>query len=151
MVDGDYHKAELSRYFNYNPEETEIEQPISIQSNLDLLVTRSPETGTTVALVSQGQFEQRLRAAELLGNYDYVLIDTSPVSVTSEAVIMTSMISDILFVVRPGISKRNLVNSSLEQLTQNNSRILGLVVNGVKKNTEQYSYRSNYLLTSKLD
>ncbi|HEY9767609.1 MAG TPA: GNVR domain-containing protein [Coleofasciculaceae cyanobacterium] len=151
MVDGDYHKAELSRYFNYNPEETQLEQPISIQSNLDLLVTRSPETGTTVALVSQGQFEQRLRAAELSGNYDYVLIDTSPVSVTSEAVIMTSMILDILFVVRPGISKRNLVNSSLDQLTQNNSRILGLVVNGVKKNTEQYSYRSNYLLTSKLD
>ncbi|MGF1590405.1 MAG: GumC family protein [Pleurocapsa sp.] len=148
MVDGDYHKAQLSRYFNYNPEETEIEKPIPIQSNLDLLVTRPPETGKTVALVSQGQFEQRLKASELSGNYDYVLIDTSPVSVTSEAVIMTSMILDILFVVRPGISKRNSVNSSLEQLTQNNSRILGLVVNGVKKNTEEYSYRSSYLLPS---
>lgn len=50
--------------------------------------------------------------------------------------------------VRPGISKRNAVTTSLDVLTQHNSRILGLAVNGVKKNTEQYSYRSNYLLTS---
>ncbi|MDJ0567620.1 MAG: AAA family ATPase [Pleurocapsa sp. MO_192.B19] len=157
MVDADYHKAELSRHFNYNPEiQSNFKHPVHVEANLDLLVTQSPEAGKTIALVSQGQFDGRLRAAELSGNYDYVLVDTSPVSVTSEAVIMTSMISDILFVVRPGISKRNSVNSSLDQLTQNKSRILGLVVNGVKKNTEQYSYstystRSNYLLTSEAE
>lgn len=149
VVDGDYHKAELSQRFNYNPEETtNSDRPISLQPNLDLLPTKPFETGKTVALISQGQFQQRLKSAELFGNYNYVLIDTPPVSLTSEAVLMTSMILDILFVVRPGISKRNSVTTSLDALTHNKSRILGVVVNGVKKNTEQYAYRSNYLVAS---
>lgn len=150
MVDGDYHKAELSRHFNYDPtkHENNVQQPIRVKSNLDLLANKPLETGKTVALISQGQFEQRLKLAELFGEYDYVLIDTPPVSLTSEAVLMTSMISNILFVVRSGISKRNSVTTSLDLLTHNKSRILGLVVNGVKKNTEQYSHNSNHLLTS---
>jgi polysaccharide biosynthesis transport protein len=149
IVDGDYHKTELSQRFNYNPEEpTNSDRPIQLQPNLDLLPTKPSETGKTVALISQGQFQQRLKSAELFGNYNYVLIDTPPVSLTSEAVLMTSMMLDILFVVRPGISKRNSVTTSLDALTHNKSRILGVVVNGVKKHTEQYAYRSSYLVAS---
>jgi polysaccharide biosynthesis transport protein len=152
LVDGDYHKVELSQRFNYNPEEpSNSDRPIQLQRNLDLLATTASETQKTVASISQGQFEQRLRSAELFGNYNYVLIDTPPVSLTSEAVLMTSMMLDILFVVRPGISKRNSVTTSLDALTHNKSRILGVVVNGVKKNTEEYSYRSSYLLTSEVN
>ena len=149
IVDGDYYKGELSQRFDYNPRnQDEIEQAIPVKPNLDLLVIKPLATEKAVTLISWGQFEERLRAVESQGNYDYVLIDTSPVSLTSEAVVMTSVIWDTLFVIRPGTSKRNFVTSSLEQLITNNSRILGLVVNGVQKNTEEYSYRSNYLLTS---
>ncbi|VEP18893.1 conserved hypothetical protein [Hyella patelloides LEGE 07179] len=149
IVDGDYYKGELSQRFDYNPNsQQEIEQPISVKPNLDLFIIKPLETEKAVTLISWGQFEARLEAVESQGNYDYVLIDTSPVNLTSEAVVMTSVILDTLFVIRPGISKRNSVTSSLEQLITNNSRILGLVVNGVPKNTEEYSYRSNYLSTS---
>lgn len=142
MVDGDYRKADLSRRSGYLPGVQPPDRPVQIQTNLDVLMT-TPQQGKIAALVSQGQFEQRLLAGESFGDYDYVLIDTPPVSLTSETALMASVISNLLFVVRSGVSQRDCVMNSLEQLTQHEARILGLVVNGVETNTKQYSYRSN--------
>ena len=141
VVDGDYRKAELSRRLGYLQGDPS-DQPVQIQTNLDLLFT-TPQQGKIAALVSQGEFAQRLAAGESAGNYDFVLVDSPPVSHTSETVLMTSVISSLLFVVRPGTSQHNSVMSSLEQLNQHEARILGLVVNGVETNAKQYSYRSN--------
>ena len=151
VVDGDFRKAELSRRLGYGREvesadalrfANEIQQPVSIEPSLDLLPT-SPKQGKIVELVRRGRFEQSLAIAESADNYDYVLVDSAPVSLTSETALMANVVPNVLFVVRPGTSYSNSVNESLDQLAQHHAQILGLVINGVDANSKPYSYRSN--------
>jgi Mrp family chromosome partitioning ATPase len=151
LVDGDFRKAELSRRLGYGREvesadalrfANEVQQPVSIEASLDLLPT-SPKKGKIVELVRRGRFEQSLAVAESANNYDYVLIDSAPVSLTSETALMANVVPNVLFVVRPGTSYSNSVNESLEQLAQHQAQTLGLVINGVEANSKPYAYRSN--------
>ncbi|NEP54370.1 MAG: hypothetical protein F6K65_38505, partial [Moorea sp. SIO3C2] len=57
--------------------------------------------------------------------------------------LMAAVIPNLLFVVRPEISKRDFVSDSLEQLAQHNAQLLGLVVNGVETKSKPYLYRSS--------
>jgi succinoglycan biosynthesis transport protein ExoP len=143
LVDGDFRKAQLSHQLGYLSDRSVGNQLVSLQPNLDFVPTM-PQTGKIVDLVKRGRFERYLAAAESQKDYDYVLVDSAPVSSTSETALMAAIVPYVLFVVRPGISARNVVNESLEQLTQHHARLLGLVINGVEVQGHTYSYHSSH-------
>ena len=140
VVDGDFRQAELSHRLRYTQDTSAVEQPVQIQPGLDLLPTL-PKRGKIVELVTGGRFEQALAAAQSANDYDYVLVDSAPVSLTSETALMAAIVPNVLFVVQPGNSYSKSVNYSLEQLTQHHAQILGLVVNGVENSSKPYQYR----------
>lgn len=156
MVDADFHKAELTKTISsmtlFRETFSLIEQtddtPIEILSNLYLQTAR-PQQTNTAALVKQGRFEQNIASAEARNNYDYIIVDSAPVSLTSETALMAETINNVLFVVRPNSSERNSVYSSFEQLNQHQAKILGLVVNGVETNSRHYSYTPRSLEASR--
>lgn len=137
LVDGDFRKAELSQRLGIDRERSWSNQPVSVQHNLDFLPANPVQT-RVVDLVKRGRFARDLAAAQSVNNYDYVLIDSAPISLTSETALMAAVASDVLFVVRPGISARVAVNESLEQLAQHRARVIGLVINGVETPTQSY-------------
>ena len=152
MVDGDFHKAELTNSLPYLALEEVPGKPIQINSNLYLQTKNNwPEQSNTntAALVKQGKFEQHLEIMELDDDYDYIIVDSAPVSLTSETALMAHAISNVLYVVRPNVSERNSVYGSLEQLNRHNANILGLVINGVESNSRPYS--AGYLEAAKTD
>lgn len=140
MVDGDFRRADLSHRLRYAFSRDE-SRVVPIQPNLDFLPTQ-PKQGKIVDSVARGRFEQYLANAESTINYDYVLIDSAPISLTSETALMATVISNILFVVRPGVSARNAVNDGLEQLMQHNAKVVGLIINGVESQPYGYPERS---------
>jgi polysaccharide biosynthesis transport protein len=142
LVDGDFRKAQLSIQLGHLRDRTTGTQVIPLQPNLDFVPTM-PHSGRIVDLVKRGRFERYLAAAESQEEYDYVLVDSAPVSSTSETALMATIVPYVLFVVRPGVSARNVVNDSLEQLTQHHARLLGLVINGVEVQGTAYSYHPN--------
>ncbi len=148
LVDGDFRSAELSRSLGYAEDSTVEQLQRSIQPNLDLLPTL-PKRGKIVETIKRGRFEQALTACETKGNYDYVIVDSAPVSLTSETALMATLISNVLFVVRPDSSYKNSVNESFAQLSQHNVEILGLVVNAVESKKKPYSYHSDSSLVNK--
>lgn len=148
IVDGDFRKAELSRRLGYTHVCATGLEVIHLRPNLDFVPT-IPQQGKIVNLVSQGRFEQYLSAAESTHDYDYVLVDSAPVSLTSETALMATIVSHVLFVVRPGVSARNAVNDSLEQLTQHRAQVIGLVINAVEAQSRSYSYPSNSVMSQK--
>ncbi|KYC35501.1 exopolysaccharide biosynthesis protein [Scytonema hofmannii PCC 7110] len=147
LVDGDFRSAELSRSLGYAEDSTIEQLQRSIQPNLDLLPTL-PKRGKIVETIKRGRFEQALTACEARGNYDYVIVDSAPVSLTSETALMATLISNVLFVVRPDSSYKNSVNESFAQLSQHNVEILGLVVNAVESKKKPYSYHSDSSLVN---
>jgi polysaccharide biosynthesis transport protein len=142
LVDGDFRQAQLSRCLVYEQKRSSADRLIQLQSRLDLLPT-SVKQGNIAELVTQGQFEQSLAAAQSASSYDYILIDSAPVSLTSETALMAAIIPNVLLVVRPELSKRNSVNDSLNQLAQHHAQILGLVVNGVETKSRPYLSQSD--------
>jgi polysaccharide biosynthesis transport protein len=157
MVDGDFRKAELSqrvgcvkdwtlcdRFVKYLEEEfstapgaqnnslkKHLQQTlVSVHPNLDLLPTL-PQSGKIINLIRQGRFEETLAAASTIREYDYILVDSAPVSLTSETALMAGISENVIFVVRPNISRRDAFLNSIEQLTQHKAKILGWAINCV--------------------
>jgi polysaccharide biosynthesis transport protein len=147
VVDGDFRKAELSRRLKHLWNYAEEHQVVQVQPNLDLLPTM-PKQGRIMDLVARGRFEQYLATAQSAKGYDYVLVDSAPVSFTSETALMASVIPNVLFIVRPSISARNAVNDALEQLGQHNAKVIGLVVNSVETQSRSYPYKNTALVNS---
>ena len=79
--------------------------------------------------------------------YDLVVIDAPPLSVTADVLTLSKLADGILFVSRPGIvetesadlAQETIVNANLSQ------KVLGMVINGVKPNEfDRYSYHAKY-------
>jgi len=140
VVDGDFIRAELTQNLGFTQDLNIKNEVITIAPNLDLLPT-TPRSGQIVKMVSQGRFQQALADAESHTQYDYVLVDTAPVSATTATALMTAQIPNVLFVVKPGMSFSNSVRDSLQQLMEHQAQILGLVVNGVETNAKPYQQR----------
>lgn len=140
LVDGDFRRSELSRRLGYISGST-VEQ-VAVQRNLDLLPS-FPKEGKIMETIKRGHFERVLATCEENGDYDYVIVDSAPVSLTSETALMATIISNVLFVIRPNSSYKNPVNDSFAQLTQHNVQIFGLVINGVESKTTPYSQPSH--------
>ena len=140
VVDGDFIRAELTQDLGFTQELNLKNEVIELAPNLDLLPT-TPRSSQIVKMVSQGRFQQALADAESHTKYDYVLVDTAPVSATTATALMTAQIPNVLFVVKPGMSFSNSVRDSLQQLMEHQAQILGLVVNGVEDSAKPYKQR----------
>ncbi|HEY9847273.1 MAG TPA: polysaccharide biosynthesis tyrosine autokinase, partial [Candidatus Caenarcaniphilales bacterium] len=76
--------------------------------------------------------------------YDFVIIDTPPMAVAADALILGKMADGILTVVRPGVVDSASATSAKESLKQSGQNVLGQVVNGVIPDNEPDSYYYYY-------
>lgn len=146
LVDGDFHKAKLSKYFGYSlPRETNaLPMPIQINKMLNFLPICPLPMDKIMEFVARGKFEDYLNEAERSGNYDYVIVDTAPVNSTGETPLIAKALGNVLLVVQLGVSDRGMLQESLEQLVRHHAQILGLVLNGVEQRDEGYVYKQSH-------
>ena len=121
IVDSDLQRASLSKSLNimpekWNPEDRKTQRIINLSYGLDLIPAPAIPRDETSQFFTRGHFAQELEQIQTEGNYDYVLVDTSPIHLTSESMLIAPIIENILFVVRSGVSDRYSVMNSLEQL-----------------------------------
>ena len=145
LVDGDIQRTSLSKYLNILPEKqevnsVEIQHPVNLDYGLDFIPAPVIPKEKTAQFFTGGKFEQSLDQVQAAGNYDYVLVDSSPVHLTSESMLMTPIVENVLFVVRPGKSDRHPVMNSLEQLKLHKAQIKGLILNGSDSPSSNYRY-----------
>ncbi|MDJ0569303.1 MAG: P-loop NTPase [Pleurocapsa sp. MO_192.B19] len=145
VVDGDLQRATLSRHLGIVPEQRElnrieIKPTVNLNYGLDFIPAPAVPKEETAQFFARGNFEQYLNRVEAKGNYDYVLVDTPPVHLTSESMLMTPIIENLLFVIRPGTSDRHSVMDSLEQLKLHKAQIKGLILNEVDSPSSSYRY-----------
>jgi len=142
VVDADLQQAEMTRRLGRTEKkikENSKQAPITVFPGLDLLTAPSMRKDKITEFFARGDFERRLSSIQN-GNYDYVLVDSPPVSLAIEPALISQAVQNVLFVVRPGTSDRYSFIDSFEQLTQHNAQIIGLVVNGAESQTEGYRY-----------
>lgn len=81
---------------------------------------------------------------EVKQDFDMIIVDGPPFLV-ADAAILAHKTDGILWVMRPGVTRRDAIQMMKEQITRAHARLLGIVVNGVNVNYAAYSgYYSGY-------
>lgn len=78
--------------------------------------------------------------ARLRQQYDYVIIDSSPVFAADDATTLAPRVDGTLFVVRSHFSRARAVREAIDLLTQRQARVLGLILNRADASARGYHY-----------
>lgn len=86
--------------------------------------------------------------AQLRTKYDYIIIDTSPLGLTSEPAVVAQLVDAAVLVVRHDTIRTSRILSVLDTLNSINVKVLGCVLNGGQAGIGGYGYgkygRYNY-------
>lgn len=77
---------------------------------------------------------------KLRERYDYILLDTPPVNMVTDAVVLASRSDGVLFVVRANQSERGAVTRAVEQLEYAKAKLLGFVLSDAAAGQSSYGY-----------
>lgn len=108
----------------------------NVINNLDLLPS-GPIPPNPSELLASENFSKLLE--QLSGNYDYIIIDTPPVNVVSDAMVMKDNISGILLVLKYGATTYEDVSNCMKQIELAQANMFGFVLNEI-----HHSYSGSY-------
>ncbi|MBR4545782.1 MAG: polysaccharide biosynthesis tyrosine autokinase [Oscillibacter sp.] len=116
-----------------------------VMGNLDLLPS-GPLPPNPSELLSSSQFQELLAA--LSERYDYVIIDTPPMNVVSDALVMRG-VGGILLVARYAQATYEDIAEAMKKIDLSGGNMLGFVVNDVERHPagayySRYGYRYGY-------
>lgn len=98
-------------------------------AGLDVLAA-GPVPPNPAELLGSEQCETMLRAA--VQRYDQVIIDTAPVLLASDALILGSLVDGVVMVIRAGENSRGIARRACRLMTDVNARLLGAVLNAAQ-------------------
>lgn len=153
LIDGDMRRPSLARLLiekatpglsNVLAGFADVEEAIrkDIRPNLDVLFAGEIPPNPLELLGSAGM-KKIVETMSL--RYDYILVDTPPVSIVSDACEVANITDGVLFLVRQNETDKEAVIRGVKQLELSNSRLLGFVLNGiVEEGGKGYKYRYRY-------
>jgi len=90
-------------------------------------------------LLASNRMKQLLE--DLKASFDMVIIDTPPLLAVADAQIVSTRVDGVVMVVDSGKVKINMAQKAKEKLDLVNARVLGVVLNNIKKSgNEEYYY-----------
>jgi capsular exopolysaccharide synthesis family protein len=114
----------------------------TIYENVELM-TMGAVAPNPAELLASVQMEELLKKLEKL--YDYIIIDTPPVNVVSDALSMVKLVDGIVIVVKENNTSHPDLLNAINKYNFVKGNILGLVINGVTiKNNGKYKSKYYY-------
>lgn len=116
--------------------------------NLDLLSTGTKPPNPSEILASDYTADVLSGLSKM---YDYVIIDTPPVNVVSDSMVISKSIAGILLVLKYGSTSFEDLKDATRRCNLANSNIIGCVLNGIKRRggTHSHKYDNYYSYDSK--
>lgn len=111
----------------------------SANPNLDVL-TAGPIPPNPSELLGSAAFKKLIE--ELREKYDYIIIDTPPLNIVTDALLIGPHTDGMVLVVRDAYTPRESIRAAINAAKFANIKILGAMLNGANpKNSRRYSYR----------
>lgn len=108
------------------------------KTGIDILLNGKPKANPTNILASK-RFFRLLKT--LATQYDIIILDSSPVLATSDAIILSQKVDTTLFVVRWATTNQKAVTLSLHKLIKTDSHLAGIILSMVDvEKYSQYNY-----------
>ena len=148
VVDCDLRKARVHKYLGLERLDgvsnvlcgfTELDKAIkySVRENLDCL-TAGAIPPNPAELMETDAFSDML--ATLQERYDYIFIDTPPVTVVTDAVIAMKYSTGVVVVVRENYSIYDMLDETMETLQKADAKLLGIIMVDCDERTRNYKY-----------
>lgn len=151
LIDGDLRRPsldgifQLPKVFGLNEALTGVPERkvsvIQISRHLSLLTAGAPDPDPMSTLTSE---RMRRLLTEAAAAFDWVIIDTPPVGILTDAKLLGSMVDAALLVIRAGKTPHALIQRAVDALGR--ERILGVVLNraDTRGAGRAYSYYDSY-------
>lgn len=111
-----------------------------LTNHLDVL-TSGIEYPDPIALLDSQKMTSLVQ--QFATHYDYVIIDSPPLTTSTDALILGKIADGILLVVQPRLIDIAGINIVKELLQESQQNVLGIVVNGVIPDNEPHEYYTN--------
>ena len=106
-----------------------------IYPNLDIMFSGDVPPNPSELLSSERMQELIETCAEY---YDYILVDTPPVNVVTDACIIANLLDGVFLLVREKSTKKENVRQAINNLQLTGANVLGYVLNGVVSNNVKH-------------
>lgn len=152
IIDADLRKPRINRHLGIPRDDglsdllcglIDIDKAIkhSEKHNLDCITSGHIPPNPT-ELLSSAEMGNLLE--KLSERYDYIFIDTPPITVVTEAAAMAKYVSGVIFVVRQNSTISESLNRARTNIQMANAKILGYVLNDVSASAYNYGGYSRY-------
>ncbi|MGH9842045.1 MAG: GumC family protein [Blastocatellia bacterium] len=91
-----------------------------------------------------GSARMKTAIETLAANFDYVVIDSPPVSSFADSLILSALVEGVIIVVKAHTTPREMTQRTKAHLQSVGAKILGVVVNQIKLQPHDYYYYSTY-------
>jgi capsular exopolysaccharide synthesis family protein len=121
----------------------ELEKAIKPTSmpNLYVVSSGSAPPNPTELIGSKRMYET---VSLLKDRFDFVLIDSPPVMLVSDAVILSTMVDGVVLVVRGQETQKHIVKMAVSQLRDGQAKMLGVVLNRIDARSADYADYCHY-------
>ncbi|WP_425550354.1 GumC family protein [Chryseobacterium ginsengisoli] len=106
---------------------------------LDVIFSGSIPPNPT-ELLSNGRYEDLL--ADLQGTYDYIIIDTAPLMLVTDTLLISNMADVTIYVTRSKHTEKSLIDFANKQIESHKIKNVAFVLNDVNK--EYFAYGNKY-------
>ncbi|MBO6048013.1 MAG: CpsD/CapB family tyrosine-protein kinase [Erysipelotrichaceae bacterium] len=151
LIDCDLRRSSMKNYLMIKSRDAGLSEALTGQTEDYVHETNFPNLSIVLAgkrppnpteIISSSKF--KLILEELSEQFDYVFIDTPPVTVAADAIVVSREVDGCVMVVRNEFASKKAVRRSQIELESNGARIVGVVLNGVKRNQVDYDSYSYY-------
>ena len=112
---------------------------VNINDKLDLLTSGQVPPNPSELLGSR-RFETLIK--ELKTKYSYIIIDTPPINIVSDALVIAPNTDGLVLVIRDGFTPNYSIRRAIANTEFSNIKILGAIMNGANpKSSKKYMYR----------
>ena len=154
LIDADMRKPSIHRHFGCESKNGLSEILAGLSTEINLRETDTPH----LKILTAGQIPPN--PAELLSNdkmdtlleyvstyFDYVIIDTSPVNIVTDATVLAEKVTGYVFVTQSGKNHIRDITDAIHQLEDMSANIVGFILNDPANEAENhygYRYKRNY-------
>lgn len=152
LIDGDMRRPRVHRVFQSSPKKG-LSGILVGRHTAEEAIEETPVKGLYLMSVGHlppdpseliGSNAMEKLIADLKATYQYIVIDTPPVTAVTDAVVLSRFVDGVVFVSRIGAMPRQVLKNSLAQLKAVRARLLGVTLNGVGTGKDSYYYSQYY-------
>lgn len=151
IIDADLRRPRVHRTFNlknnsglcnYLAGECDLSTLIQIAAPNLYVLPVGPLPPNPAELLGSPKMKQAIET--LSANFDYIVIDSPPVSSFADSLILSALVEGVIIVVKAGTTPREMAQRTKAHLQSVGAKILGVVVNQIKLQPHDYYYYSTY-------